>query len=347
MSRRRQIAWLVWVTGGAGLGFGACNPSTVFFDPTGKTCTAGGTDCPDGWSCIPSPDSADYVCWPSEDAGEPSGEPDSGLVFMTDGGRDGGVDAGRDAGGGGGDAGKEDAGVDGGGNGDAGRGDAGVDGGGGGDAGKEDAGSDGGGGRDAGEPDAGSGGDAGKQDAGVDGGTAVPDAGPHCTIGTQTEAPGTLNPGNACQSCQPANSPTGWSDLADGTGCGGTQLCSAGVCSDVCEIGGSIVTANAINASNSCQLCLPGQSNSGWSEEPDGFSCSGGTMICVSGTCASDCYIGGSVIAAATVNTMNTCQTCQPTSSTTGWTNLVDGTSCASAGSARQASAAASATSGE
>ncbi len=318
MSRRLRTALLCWAT--VAVGFGACNPSTVFYDPTGKTCTAGGTDCPDGWSCVPSTTGADYVCWPTADAGAPSTEPDSGLIFTVDGGRDAGPDAGRDGGLDAGDAGQRDAGVD---AGDAGGRDAGFDAGNVGDAGEKDAGVDAG--SDAGEQDAGVGGDAGERDAGVDAGLL--DAGPHCTISGQTVTPGTPNPANACQSCQPASSTTGWSNLPDGTGCGGAELCSSGACSNVCDIGGSIVDANASDPANACEECTPAASTSSWSPLADGTSCDAG-MICLSGNCLAECDIGGSDFTPGTPNPTNACQSCQPASSTAGWSNLADGTGC-------------------
>ncbi|MFQ5406687.1 MAG: hypothetical protein ACE5DI_06045, partial [Candidatus Micrarchaeia archaeon] len=51
-----------------------------------------------------------------------------------------------------------------------------------------------------------------------------------CFIGGEVYANGELNPSNACQRCDSSN-PTSWTNLADGSNCGGTPgKCCAGVC---------------------------------------------------------------------------------------------------------------------
>lgn len=51
-----------------------------------------------------------------------------------------------------------------------------------------------------------------------------------CDIaGTGIVSAGTVDPGNACQSCQPGTSATGWTNVADGTSCG-TRVCKGGAC---------------------------------------------------------------------------------------------------------------------
>ncbi|MHB8419182.1 MAG: hypothetical protein ACYDCL_13990 [Myxococcales bacterium] len=191
----------------ASLAFATCDPRAAFIDPTGKSCTPT-LGCPKGWSCVPPADGSETICWPSVDAGAPdSGLPDSGLPF--DAGGDGGPDAGRDAG--------LDAGNDGG------RADGGeADGGDGGllDGGLRDGGSDGGDGGSV---------DGGPRDGGADGGPTV-DAGWGCTIGGSFFPAGTANPGNACQLCDPAQSPGLWSHVPDGTACGTGLACAGGSC---------------------------------------------------------------------------------------------------------------------
>ena len=49
------------------------------------------------------------------------------------------------------------------------------------------------------------------------------DATPSCTIGGHAYASATPNPTNACQTCQPTVSSTSWSNLGDGTACGGGE----------------------------------------------------------------------------------------------------------------------------
>jgi virginiamycin B lyase len=51
-------------------------------------------------------------------------------------------------------------------------------------------------------------------------------------------------------------------------------------------------------------------------------------MICASGQCAADCYIGMTVYTSGAVNSGNSCQTCQPAMNTMGWTTLGNGSTC-------------------
>ncbi len=51
-----------------------------------------------------------------------------------------------------------------------------------------------------------------------------------CDIAGTIYASGAARPGNACQTCQPTSSTTAWSNLADGSGCGGSSQCLGGAC---------------------------------------------------------------------------------------------------------------------
>ncbi len=155
-------------------------------------------------------------------------------------------------------------------------------------------------------------------------GTCVAD----CFIGGTLFPAGTVNPANACQICAPATSTTTWSNEPDGTSCATGEVCSSGACSMDCFIGGVVYAAGTVNPANACQVCTPGTSTTAWSNEPDGTSCATGE-VCSSGACSMDCFIGGMVYAAGTVNPTNACQVCTPATSTTAWSNEPDGASCA------------------
>ncbi|HUB08746.1 MAG TPA: hypothetical protein VMB50_17190 [Myxococcales bacterium] len=287
--------WRTALLASASLGFATCNPSTVFIDPTGKSCTPITEPCPEGWDCVPAADDGGTICWPAADAGElDGGLPDAGT---PDGGRDGGSDAGLDGG--------RDGGLDGGGH------DGGLDGG------QPD------GGRDGGAVDGGR--DGGATDGGKDGGGF--DSGQGCTISGELVPSGATNPGNPCQVCDPNQSQTAWTMLGDGAGCGGTELCYGGVCSDGCEINGTFETSTQVDPANACEECEPAQSNSSWTTLDDGTSCDAG-LICSNGSCAAACDIGGTIVAAGDVNLTNACEQCIPSQSTSGWTTAGDGTPC-------------------
>ena len=53
---------------------------------------------------------------------------------------------------------------------------------------------------------------------------------PGCLIGGTVYPGGTVDSGNSCLSCQPATSSNSWSDVPNGTGCGGSNKCDNGTC---------------------------------------------------------------------------------------------------------------------
>ena len=96
-----------------------------------------------------------------------------------------------------------------------------------------------------------------------------------------------------------------------------------------CDISGVPYGTGAVNPTNACQVCAPTTSTTTWSNEPDGTGCASGG-VCSSGTCVADCFIGGVLIPAGTVDPLNGCQICTPATSTTTWSNEPDGLSCGS-----------------
>jgi hypothetical protein len=54
----------------------------------------------------------------------------------------------------------------------------------------------------------------------------------YCEISGACAPSGTVNPGNACQACQPATAKGGWSPVEDGTLCGAGKVCYEGACCD-------------------------------------------------------------------------------------------------------------------
>jgi MYXO-CTERM domain-containing protein len=95
-----------------------------------------------------------------------------------------------------------------------------------------------------------------------------------------------------------------------------------------CYINGTLYAAGAVNPANACQVCTPTSSTSAWSTASNGTSCGTGE-VCSAGACVADCFIGGVLFPAGTVNPANACQVCTPASSTTTWSNEPNGTSCA------------------
>jgi hypothetical protein len=151
--------------------------------------------------------------------------------------------------------------------------------------------------------------------------------GTECNISGTPHSSGTVNPSNACTSCQPATSSSVWSARPDGTSCATGKVCATGSCVSACNIGGSIQTSGTANPTNSCQSCQPSASTTAWSNIANGTSCAS-QAVCNNGSCYVGCYISGAVYASAAANPTNGCQSCQPSASTTVWTTSADGASC-------------------
>ena len=152
-----------------------------------------------------------------------------------------------------------------------------------------------------------------------------------CEIGGVYYMANAVNPNNVCQSCQPGTSTSAWSNLTDGTACGGVQICGGGQCGTQCDIAGQVYASGAVNPSNPCQSCQPGTGTTAWSTLASGTSCGSGD-VCNGTSCVSDCYVGGTFYTTGQANPTNVCQTCLPVASTTAWSSVADGLPCAGAG---------------
>jgi hypothetical protein len=155
------------------------------------------------------------------------------------------------------------------------------------------------------------------------GGTCLPG----CGIGTAYYGSAATNPANACQSCQPAASTSGWTNAIDGTNCGAGHVCSGGICLPGCWISASYYGSSATSPVNACQSCEPATSTSGWTDVVDGAGCGAGA-VCNRGICLPGCWINASYYGSPATNPTNLCQSCQPSVSTSGWTSVTNGTSC-------------------
>jgi len=149
-----------------------------------------------------------------------------------------------------------------------------------------------------------------------------------CYIGGACYATGEDNPSNDCESCQPKTSATTWTDKLPGTACSdglacttndtcgklgvcvggpavdcsdglacttdkcvefkGTYLCSNPIDSLSCVIGDTCYKSGATNPKSDCQSCAPSVSQTSWTNDKDGTSCTtvtGGAGTCNGGLC--------------------------------------------------------------
>ncbi|MET0388330.1 MAG: hypothetical protein ABW321_20330, partial [Polyangiales bacterium] len=134
-------------------------------------------------------------------------------------------------------------------------------------------------------------------------------AGGGCVIGGSCYPPGTPNPLNGCQVCDPARSTLLWSNQVDGTACEDGLFCTDG---DRCTFG----------------LCLGG----GLKTCDDSAACTSDfcnelTRQCEA-TVTRGCQIDGQCVAPGTQDPTNQCRACNPLLSTTAYSNKVVGTGC-------------------
>ena len=150
---------------------------------------------------------------------------------------------------------------------------------------------------------------------------------PGCYINATLYSPGASNPANPCDSCQPGQSISAWTTAADGTSCGGAQICASGTCGPQCFIGGTVYAPGAFDPTDACKVCEPAMGTSAWSSAADGTSCGVG-QYCSGGNCTSGCSIGGTFYLPGVTNPNDPCQSCQTSISTTAWSSVTNGTGC-------------------
>jgi hypothetical protein len=147
-----------------------------------------------------------------------------------------------------------------------------------------------------------------------------------CEVGSTHFAPGDADPQNVCGSCQPAHSTTSFSAVADGTPCGGGNICAGGACANDCVIGGQTYSNGVLDPLDACHICDPSHSVTSFTVRPDGTSC-GGQSVCSAGACQVGCFIDNLIRAAEETDPANPCLICAPFGSTTGW-SWNNGASC-------------------
>ncbi len=121
-----------------------------------------------------------------------------------------------------------------------------------------------------------------------------------CLIGGTCYDDGAQNPANDCEACIASQSQTQWSNRPsgsqcadDGTTCTDDQCNGSGACihpiqAGKCLIGGTCYDDGAQNPANDCEACIASQSQTQWSNRPNGTQCGGG-KVCCNGVCQASC----------------------------------------------------------
>ena len=155
-----------------------------------------------------------------------------------------------------------------------------------------------------------------------------------CTISGTYYNPKTINPVNACQTCQPTIGTGAWSAAPNGVppqGCAAacclsTQVCLGGQCTTGCFVDGNYYGTSTVNPNNVCQVCQPSIALASWTASA-GKSCGSNGLICDDlGGCAAGCWIGNNFYPSGARPSSNACLSCQPTVKTDDWSPLPDGT---------------------
>jgi hypothetical protein len=159
------------------------------------------------------------------------------------------------------------------------------------------------------------------------GGTCTGSSPVVCAASDQCHAPGTCDPSSGvCSNPSVADG----SACNDGNACTQTDSCQSGTC-----VGMNLVSCTASDACHVAGTCDP---TTGTCSNP-AVTCSQ-PDVCIGGSCAPGCDIGGVGYAAGTLNPNNSCQSCSsapeydngmPIARTT-WDSVADGTTCGSDG---------------
>lgn len=162
-----------------------------------------------------------------------------------------------------------------------------------------------------------------------------------CDIGNDDNiTPGTINPDNVCQVCDPTRARLAWSPvLGENVTCGEDRVCCDGDCCDpgqccllgacgecLCSIGDDVVAAGTSNPDNFCEICDPDREPFDWLPKQDKTPCgNAGERVCCSGECCAEglccilgvcgtcgCEIGDGTFAEFAINPDNECEWCDP-----------------------------------
>lgn len=148
-----------------------------------------------------------------------------------------------------------------------------------------------------------------------------------CYVDGETQAAGSANPMDVCGVCEPDQSTTDYSPIADGTSCGAGKVCSSGACQTACFIDGMTVAEGTPDPSDPCRICRPKVSVDAYSDADDGAACGAG-KVCTAHACSAGCYIGGAFAAAGAADPNNPCRACDPAASTSAYSAVAGGTPC-------------------
>jgi hypothetical protein len=136
-----------------------------------------------------------------------------------------------------------------------------------------------------------------------------------CVIADTCYQTGDVDPANSCQQCDPAQSSTSWTVLAEATAC---DLDSNGCTNEACSAAGVCSQVDQVI----CNDTLPCTVDLCVSKSPT-------THECISNPDGSGCvFADGVCVAAQTPNPDNVCQKCLPNANVSQWSNVPDWMAC-------------------
>ncbi|MCL2823431.1 MAG: hypothetical protein FWD57_05510 [Polyangiaceae bacterium] len=151
-----------------------------------------------------------------------------------------------------------------------------------------------------------------------------------CFIKGVVYLPGTPNPDDACNICDPANDKTDWTPRSPGDACGIGKICDLATleCVGGCVIKETQYNIGDLNDEAECEICSAEDPHN-WTTAENGIQCDVGMVCSTGGTCVAGCFIDGILYSPGDMKVAGECgEVCDPSNDPGAWSQATDGLQC-------------------